>query len=338
MENVNGRRALRVAALAVLAVVCRLGLADPPRAVDHQRLAVVLDETKRSVGSASSCVRISDVIYGRKDGMLLTMDVLKPPRPNGASVIWAVSGGFRSSHRHIAGKGFEHRMQPFLKRGYTVLAVLHGSAPKYEMREITADFRLAVRFIRHHAKDFGIDPNRIGISGASAGASLALLMGTQGGPGDPKAEDPVDRESSRVQAVACFYPGTDWVNFLGEGVDCLEISQRRGLIEGFRFREYDPKRKEHVLITDPERVRKILWDYSPVNWATPESAPALMIHGEKDEMPPTHSTRMAEKLRAVGVPAEVIIKKGEGHGWSNQGEDMEHLADWHDRYLTPDSR
>jgi len=333
MANVNCRRVFRMAALATLAVVCRAGLAEPPRAVDGPRLAVVLDEAASSAEPASLCVRVSDVIYGRKDGMALTMDVFKPPKPNGAAVIWAVSGGFHSSHRHIAGQGFEHRMQPFLRRGYTVFAVLHGSAPKYEMREITADMHRAVRFIRRHAEDFGIDPKRIGISGASAGASLALLIGTKGGPGDPKAADPVDRQSSRVQAVACFYPGTDWVNFLGEGVDCLEITQRRGLIEGFRFREYDPEQKEHVLITDPERVQKILRDYSPVNWATPESAPALMIHGEQDVMPPTHSTRMAEKLRAAGVAAEVIIKKGQGHGWSNQGEDMERLADWYDKHL-----
>lgn len=333
----NGKRVFRAAALVVLTVVCRVGLAEPPRAVAPQRLAAALNEAESSPKPDSSWTRVSDVIYGRKDGMLLTMDVLKPSKPNGAAVIWAVSGGFYSSHRHIAGEGFERYMQPFLTRGYTVLAVLHGSAPRYEMREITADFHRAVRFIRHHARDLGIDPDRIGISGASAGASLALLMGTQGGPGDQTAEDPVDRESSRVQAVACFYPGTDWLNFLAEGVDCLEITQRRGLIEGFRFREYDPEKKERVLITDPERVRQILWDYSPVNWATPESAPALMIHGEKDEMPPTHSTKMAEKLREVGVEAEVFIKKGEGHGWSNQGEDMELLADWYDKHLTPPS-
>ncbi len=323
----------QVAPFVILFLVCRSALADPPRAVDQKRLNVVLDEAERSTDPASPWERISDVIYGRKDGLLLTMDVLKPSEQNGAGIIWVASGGFRSSHGMIAGDGFVRSMEPFLKRGYMVFAVLHGSMPKYEMREITADCHRAVRFIRHHAKDFRVDPNRIGISGASAGASLALLIGTKGGPGNPKANDPVDRESSRVQAVACFFPGTDWLNFLGDGVDCLEITQRRGLIEGFRFREYDPEQKEHVLISDPKRIEKILRDYSPVNWATPESAPALMIHGEKDVMPPHHSTRMADALKAKGVPAEVIIKKGEGHGWSKMEPDMQRLADWHDRHL-----
>ena len=319
----------------VLFLVCRYAPAEPPRAVDQERLGAALDEAERSTNPDFPCVRIADVIYGRKFGMLLTMDVLKPPRQNGAGVIWVASGGFISNHGMISGEGFVRYMEPFLKRGYTVFAVLHGSMPKYEMRDITADCNRAVRFIRHHAEDFGVDSNRIGISGASAGASLALLIGTKGGPGDPKASDPVDRESIRVQSVACFFPGTDWLNFLADGVDCLEITQRRGLIDGFRFREYDPKQKEHVLITDPKRVEKILWDYSPVNWATSESAPALMIHGEKDVMPPHHSTRMADRLKAQGVPAEVIIKKGEGHGWSNMEPDMQRLADWHDRHLGP---
>lgn len=326
----------QIAGVGVLFLVCRAALAEPPRAVDPKRLSAVSDEAERSADLASPCVRIAEVIYGRKHGMLLAMDVLKPPKQNGAGVIWVASGGFISNYGMIAGDRFVRRMEPFLKRGYTVFAVLHGSMPKYEMREITADCHRAVRFIRHHAKDFGVDPNRFGISGASAGASLALLIGTKGGPGDPKAHDPVERQSSRVQAVACFFPGTDWLNFLADGVDCLEITRRRGLIDGFRFREYDPQLKEHVLITDPKRVRQILRDYSPVNWATPESAPALMIHGEKDVMPPHHSTRMADNLKARGVPAEVIIKKGQGHGWPNMQPDMQRLADWCDRHLAPE--
>lgn len=329
------RYACTTAGLFMGLSVAFVAMADPPRAVDHERLSAALDEAERSADPASPCVRVADLIYGRKLGMLLSMDVLRPPKPNGAAVIWVASGGFFSTPGMIAGDPFVQRMAPFLERGYTVFAVLHGSAPKFEMREITADCHRAVRFIRHHANDFGVDPNRIGISGASAGASLALLIGTKGGPGDPNAKDPVERQSSRVQAVACFFPGTDWVNFLADGVDCIEITERRGLIDGFRFRDYDPKRKEHVLVTDPKKVREILRDCSPVNFATPESAPALMIHGEKDEMPPFHSTRMAENLKAQGVAAEVIIKKGAGHGWPNMEPDMQRLADWYDTHLKP---
>ncbi len=166
-----------VAVAAVYVATCGAGLAEPPQAVAGKQLVAALNRAGPPT-PASPCVRISDVIYGRKDGMALTMDVLKPPTPNGAGVIWVASGGLRSSHGMIAGNHFVGRMKPFWKRGYTVFAVVHGSMPRYNIEEITGDFHRAVRFIRHHAKKFGIHPNRLGISGASSGGSLSLLIGT----------------------------------------------------------------------------------------------------------------------------------------------------------------
>src|SRR5439155_3550362 len=100
----------------------------------------------------------------------------------------------------------------FLKRGYTVFAVVHGSQPKFTVPEILLDMHRAVRYIRSHAQDFKIEPERIGITGGSAGGHLSLMQGTAGDLGDPKARDPVERVSSRVQAVACFFPATDFLN------------------------------------------------------------------------------------------------------------------------------
>jgi len=71
----------------------------------------------------------------------------------------------------------------------------------------------SVRYIRYHAKDYGIDPDRIGITGGSAGGHLSLMMGTKPAPADEKSDDPVERTSSRVQAVACFFPPTDFLNY-----------------------------------------------------------------------------------------------------------------------------
>src|SRR5690349_5902591 len=80
-----------------------------------------------------------DVIYGRKSGMALTMDVFTPKaRRNGAGVILIVSGGWQSSHDHIRILG-EKFVGPFLGRGYTVFAVVHGSQPRYTVPECVAD-------------------------------------------------------------------------------------------------------------------------------------------------------------------------------------------------------
>ncbi len=76
----------------------------------------------------------------------------------------------------------------FLDRGYTVFAVVHGSQPKFVISEITADIHRAVRFIRHNAAKWNVDPDRLGIAGASAGGHLSLTMGTQGTAGKPEAK------------------------------------------------------------------------------------------------------------------------------------------------------
>src|SRR5689334_11230319 len=79
--------------------------------------------------------RTEDVIYGRKFGTALTLDVFQPEKPNGAGIVFMVSGGWFSAHEAI-NVGF---LKPFLDRGYTVFAVVHGSQPKFIVTEIEQD-------------------------------------------------------------------------------------------------------------------------------------------------------------------------------------------------------
>jgi len=308
--------------------------ARPARAIDATVLKGVALDRDRQPEAADGVTRIADVIYGRKFGMALTMDVLRPRQPNQAAVVWAVSGGFKSDHGDMAGPGFVKYMSAFLDRGYTVFAVVHGSSPKFDMREVSADMHRAVRFIRHHAGDFGIDARRVGISGASAGGVIALWLGTQGRAGDPAAIDPVDRESSQVKAVACFYPGVDWVHWEEDGSNCLARTRRLGLIDGFRFRDFDPVKKEFVEETDPEKINGILAEYSPINHVSPKSAPTFILHGDKDQIVRIgQATVMVDKLKEAGVAARLVVKEGAGHGWPGQDQDLKLFADWYDEHL-----
>ena len=161
--------------------------------------------------------RIEDVIYGRKFGTALTLDVFQPDKPNGFGIIFVVSGGWFSAHEAIS----LGPVQSFLDRGYTVFAVVHGSQPKFIIPEIEQDIHRAVRFVRHNAAKFGVDPNHLGITGGSAGGHLSLTLGTQGAKGNPDAKDAIDRESSAVQCVACFYPPTDFLNWSKPGDDAV---------------------------------------------------------------------------------------------------------------------
>jgi acetyl esterase/lipase len=275
--------------------------------------------------------RTEDVIYGRKFGTALTMDVFKPKKDaNGLGVILVVSGGWFSARESIA-TGF---IAPMVNRGYTVFAVVHGSQPKFTIPEILQDMNRAIRFIRFHASDYGIDPDHLGIYGASAGGHLSLMQGTAGDEGNPKAKDPVDRVSSRVQAVACFFPPTDFLNYGKTGEDALG----RGILEDFKasfdFHELDPKRNVFAPVADPDAFREIGRRISPINHVTPDDPPVLILHGDADKLVPIQQAELiVEKLKGAGVEAKLVVKPGAVHGWPDMVKDCEQIADWFDDHL-----
>lgn len=274
--------------------------------------------------------RQEDVIYGRKYGLALTFDVLKPAQPNGAAVVWVISGGWFSAKEAI---------QPLfvtelLNRGYTVFAVVHGSQPRFTIPECIEDIDRAVRYIRLHAEEYGVDPGRFGITGGSAGGHLSLMQGTAGTEGNPSANDPVARTSSRVQAVACFFPPTDFLNYGKEG----EIALGRGVLKDFSapfdFQRYDQQKRAFVRITDEEEILKIGRQISPINHVSPDDPPTLIIHGDADTLVPIQQAEIIiDKLKSVGVTAQLTVKPGAGHGWPDLLADMALIADWFDKHL-----
>jgi acetyl esterase/lipase len=276
--------------------------------------------------------RKQDVIYGRKHGTALTMDIFTPKKDaKGLGVIFVVSGGFRSSHEAI----LPAFVRPLTDRGYTVFAVVHGSQPRYTVPEIIEDMNRAVRFIRYHAKDHGIDPTRIGICGASAGGHLSLMLGTAGTAGNPGAKDPVDRESSRVQAVACFFPPTDFLNYGRPGNRKIYPTDHDPPYRAaFDYRELNQQSHLWVPITDPARLEQIARQISPVYHVTPDDPPTFIIHGDQDRLVPLQQSELiVERLNKAGVDARLVVKKGAGHGWLTIGEDAKALVDWFDQHL-----
>jgi acetyl esterase/lipase len=279
---------------------------------------------------AENFTRQQDVIYARKAGMALTMDVFTPKeKPNGAGLIWTVSGGWFSSREHI-NQGF---LRELLNRGYTVFAVVHGSQPLFTMADAVADMNLAVRYIRAHAPEFGIDPNRLGITGGSAGGHLSLMIGTAGTPGDPNAATEELKASSRVQVVACFFPPTDFLNYGTPGFVWLNQGPKDPLRAAFDFREWDAERKYFAPVSE-ERRREIAKENSPAYHVSSDDPPTLLIHGDKDYLVPLQQSElMIEKFKQAGVPCELVVKRGAAHGWNNWQDDMKLIADWFDKYL-----
>ncbi|OHB66678.1 MAG: peptidase S9 [Planctomycetes bacterium RBG_13_63_9] len=253
----------------------------------------------------------ADVVYGHKDGMALTLDVYKPEKDaNGAGAIFMVSGGWYS--HWFPPKATIGLFQPLLDEGFTVFAVRHGSSPKYKIPEIIEDVRRSVRFIRLRAAEFGVDPERLGVFGASAGGHLSLVLGTTGDDGDPKAKEEVLRVSDRVAVVVAYFPPTD---------------VRPWVTEDSTYRRDFP-----ALQFDPAKAA----DCSPVLHASEDDPPTLLVHGDKDELVPLdHSQKMLAEFKEKKVPCELLVIEGAAHGFA--GKDgkraTEALVGWFKKHL-----
>jgi acetyl esterase/lipase len=260
-----------------------------------------------------------EVVYGRKFGTALTLDVFKPSHPNGLGIVVVVSGSWRSSRDGISAVVFA----PFLHRGYTLFAVVHGSQPRFHVDEIAADLHRAIRYIRYHASRWPVDPDRLGIVGGSSGGHLSLLMATRGGPGDPGAKDPVDRATSAVQCVAVFYPVTDLLN-LGRST---ENPGDGGPPKSFRA-AFGPRAQTL------ETWRLLGAELSPINHVRPGVPPTLIYHGDADTLVPIdQSERFVERVRSVGGEIELVVRPGKRHGWPTMVLDVGRMATWFDEHL-----
>jgi hypothetical protein len=127
-------------------------------------LLVALSACSSESGERSQLAPVRDavrenLVYGFRDGLALTFDVFQPRQPSGAGVLFIMSAGW------VSGK-LETRQQlgflsPLVDQGFTVFAVRHASSPRYALREMVADVRLALRNVSERAAEFGIDPERL---------------------------------------------------------------------------------------------------------------------------------------------------------------------------------
>lgn len=276
-----------------------------------------------------------ELIYGRKDGMALTMTVLKPTKSNGKAIISVLNGNWVSSPRYM--DAFITKSDMYLERGYTLFGVLVSSQPKYTIPEEINDLKRAVRFVRYNAKEFGIDPGKIGITGSSSGGHLSLMVGTADELVDLRTSDPVDKVSSRVQAIAVFYPPTDFINY--GAVNTTGKINEAGLVltrlaAAFDFKEWNDTTGTFVSVKDPQKRWNIAKQISPINQVSNDDPPTIIIHGDKDFLvPKQQSESIIEKFKDAKVPNQLIIKEGGSHGWRNREVEEKNFVDWFDRHL-----
>jgi len=265
--------------------------------------------------------RTTGIVYGHRHERDLTLDIVHPARPNGLGIVLLVSGGWKSS----PGSFRSWMAAPLLRRGYTVFAAYHVPQPQATVMEIAEDMNRAIRFVRYHAREHGVDAKRLGVTGGSAGGHLGLLLATRGGSGPGDAADPVDRESSAVQAVAIFYPVTDLLN-LGKSTENLgDGGPPKSFVKAF----------------GPNSTNLTIWkvigrDLSPIYHVHSNLPPTLIYHGDADALVPLdQSQRYQTEARKLGQIVELVIHAGGGHGWLSMLWDLRQFAKWFDRHLRP---
>ena len=274
----------------------------------------VLQSTEE-LSAATPCDITPDVVYGHKDGLAMTYDVFTPKEAaNGAAVVFMVSGGWYSHWiPPETAKGFFER---YLAAGYTVFSVRHGSSPKYGIPDAVADVTRAIRFIRMHADDYGIDADRMGVTGGSAGGHLSLMLATNGDDGDPNATDPVLKVGSRVRTVAALVPPSDLRVAVWEAPEALPA-----------YRNFP------ALEMSVEEAAK----YSPVTLVTKDDASALIISGTLDDLVPhRHGEWIAAEYEKAGLDHKLLLLEGDHGLQGKQDEAYQAVMDWFAEKLKPE--
>jgi acetyl esterase/lipase len=247
-----------------------------------------------------------DIAFAERSGMALLADLYRPQGREQAPALVAIhGGGWQLGDR----KFYTHWGHYLAKHGYAVFAIDYrlmnpGFSP---WPGIVGDCKEAVRFARANAGELGLDPDRIGLIGDSAGAHLAALVALAGDEPLFAADDRGDRHAAtpaHVAAVIGFY-----------GVYDLQAQWEHDQIT----RPRDPI-TEKLLGGPPMASRRRFFDASPLSYATTDNncLRFLLIWGREDDIvdPATQSEKFLTALKQAGFFARTIVVPGAGHFWS----------------------
>lgn len=281
-------------------------------------LTVVAPATVVAQPPAQTGARVeANVVCGMYSGLALLLDVHYPEKPNGYGIIFINGSAFHAPLSYDAsplkdgGGGY---IKALVQAGYTVFPINHRAAPRFRYPAAVEDAQRAVRYVRHHAKRFGIHPDRIGAAGGSSGGYLVNLLGVLDGKGDPEDPDPVNRESAKAQCVVARAANSDLIQIPIPS----PVASFMGMV---MLRGSLPTSVEY----------KTYREASPSYHVSKDDAPFLLIHGDADELVPfQHSELMAEALKQAGVAVKLLRIEGGGHAADFRGPGFRGAKNWPD--------
>jgi alpha-L-fucosidase 2 len=250
------------------------------------------------------------LLYGTAEGQPLTMDYYAPKGEGIHPIVIIIHGG--GYHGGDSKSGSEAYVADFLApAGFAVFSVNYRVAPKYPYPYMVLDVQRAVRYIRYNAKKWNGDPDKIALVGGSAGGFLSNMVGLLNAPGDPKAANPVERESAKAQAVVSLFAQSSF--------------------------EFVPLNADVHRFLDPLIAQKgekeAIREASPITYVTKDDPPFLQIIGDQDEyIPVSETVNLENALHKVGVSCETIVIRGGKHGTGGWNK-IPGVPDW-ERLMT----
>jgi len=238
------------------------------------------------------------------------LDLFVPEKSDGPLplIIWVHGGGWQNGSK----EGCPPMRNGYATRGYAVASLNYRLSQHATFPAQIEDCKAAIRWLRAHAKEYNLDPERFGVWGSSAGGHLVALLGTSG---DVKALDVGTNldQSSRVQAVCDYFGPTDFMAFL--------------TTPGYE-RHASPNAPEVKLlggsVTENQDQAK---SASPVTFVSRDDPPFLIVHGDQDGTVPINQSQLLfDALKQAGVSVHFHTIQGAGHGLGSAGPEIDAMV------------
>ena len=283
-------------------------------------------------GGIARCAEVvvdENVTYGKAGETELKLDLARPdgdgPFP---AIVFIHGGGWYQGSR----QGYRGQIQEAARKGYVAATISYRLMQFDESEKETTtatpifpaqihDAKAAIRWLRANAEKYNLDPDRIGVTGGSAGGHLSLLVGLTDPAANLEGESGNPEQSSRVQAVVNVFGPTDMAF-------CHEKSSVAWIFRLF-------------MGGTPDEARKCYKAASPLTYVSQDDPPVLTLQGDRDALVPVEQAKVLdEKMKLAGASHTLIVFEGQGHGFRGEYQQKAMNAMWafFDRHLKPRAR
>jgi acetyl esterase/lipase len=275
------------------------------------------------LSAQSDFVREDDITYAQRGDLVLKLDIARPATGDGPfpAIVYIIDD-WAHQDRFLDRKSLYYDIPDAAKRGYVaatidrrLITITQNNKVTYQFPAELYDVKSAVRWLRAHAAQYRVDPDRIGAIGFSSGGYLALLLGLTGHSDGLEGEGEDLSISSRVQAVVNIGGPTDMVGFWNEGGMKTKVEDLLGGAPG----------------AAQDRYRQA----SPLSYVSADDPPILTIHGDKDVLVPFHEAELLDaKMKEVGASHTLFVKFGLGHAnYMRDNAARKAIFDFFDKWL-----